>query len=181
KGLSGANIIVQKPEKADFKASENIIIGNVCFYGAIKGQAFINGIAGERFCVRNSGITAVVEGLGDHGCEYMTGGKVVVLGKTGRNFAAGMSGGIAYIYDVDKKFEQERCNMEMVELEKPSENDQRELFGLIKNHYHHTDSEKAFDILENWDENIPYFIKVIPTDYKRALEQATNEQQKQTA
>ena len=99
KGLSGAKLIVKKPEKATFIADENIIIGNVCFYGATKGEAYINGVAGERFCVRNSGITAVVEGVGDHGCEYMTGGKVVVLGKTGRNFGAGMSGGIAYVYD----------------------------------------------------------------------------------
>ncbi|HHC81156.1 MAG TPA: glutamate synthase large subunit, partial [Flavobacteriia bacterium] len=116
KGLSGAKIIVRKPEKANFIADENIIVGNVCFYGAIKGEAYINGIAGERFCVRNSGITAVVEGIGDHGCEYMTGGKVVVLGKTGRNFAAGMSGGIAYIYDKTNSFREHLCNREMVEL-----------------------------------------------------------------
>jgi len=180
KGLSGAKIIIQKPEKANFKAHENIIIGNVCFYGAIKGEAYINGIAGERFCVRNSGITAVVEGVGDHGCEYMTGGKVVVLGKTGRNFAAGMSGGIAYVYDPNKTFKNGLCNMEMVELEKPSTNDKADLFSLIQNHYHLTESEKAFEILENWDENLKYFTKVIPTDYKKALEQIAKEKEIQT-
>ena len=179
KGLSGAKIIIQKPEKASFKAHENIIIGNVCFYGAIKGEAYINGIAGERFCVRNSGITAVVEGIGDHGCEYMTGGKVVILGKTGRNFAAGMSGGIAYVFDKNNKFSTELCNLEMVELEGLSDNDKTELFVLIKNHYHYTESERAFDILENWNENANYFTKVIPTDYKRALEQLAKEQEKQ--
>ncbi len=181
KGLSGAKIIIQKPEKANFKAHENIIIGNVCFYGAIKGEAYINGIAGERFCVRNSGITAVVEGVGDHGCEYMTGGKVVVLGKTGRNFAAGMSGGIAYVYDSDKAFKNGLCNMEMVELEQLSTTDTSDLFSLIQNHYHLTESEKAFEILENWDENVKHFTKVIPTDYKKALEQIAKEQKIQTA
>jgi len=180
KGLSGAKIIIQKPEKASFKAHENIIIGNVCFYGAIKGEAYINGIAGERFCVRNSGITAIVEGVGDHGCEYMTGGKVVILGKTGRNFAAGMSGGIAYVFDKNKKFTKERCNMEMVELETLTNKDKTELFELVKNHYHHTESEKAFEILEKWDEQVNHFTKVIPTDYKRALEQLAKEQDKQT-
>ncbi|MCK4561462.1 MAG: glutamate synthase subunit alpha, partial [Flavobacteriaceae bacterium] len=180
KGLSGAKIIIQKPKKADFKAHENIIIGNVCFYGAIKGEAYINGIAGERFCVRNSGITTVVEGVGDHGCEYMTGGKVVVLGKTGRNFAAGMSGGIAYVFDPDKEFKNGLCNMEMVELEQLSTSDSSDLFSLIQNHYHLTESEKAFEILENWDKNVKYFTKVIPTDYKKALEQIAKEQEIQT-
>jgi glutamate synthase (ferredoxin) len=169
KGLSGAKIIVKKPEKATFIADENIIIGNVCFYGATKGEAYINGVAGERFCVRNSGITAVVEGVGDHGCEYMTGGKAVILGKTGRNFAAGMSGGIAYVYDPDKKFVNGLCNMEMVELEKPSASDAQELFELIQNHYHATESTKALMILEDWDQQLNHFIKVIPTDYKKAL------------
>ncbi len=181
KGLSGAKIIVKKPEKATFIADENIIIGNVCFYGATKGEAYINGVAGERFCVRNSGITAVVEGVGDHGCEYMTGGKVVVLGSTGRNFAAGMSGGIAYVYDPEKKFENGLCNMEMVELEKPSVSDAQELFELIQNHYHATESTKALMILENWDNQLNHFIKVIPTDYKKALERLAEESEaKQT-
>ncbi|UCE94312.1 MAG: glutamate synthase subunit alpha, partial [Flavobacteriaceae bacterium] len=169
KGLSGAKIIIKKPEKASFIADENIIIGNVCFYGATKGEAYINGVAGERFCVRNSGITAVVEGVGDHGCEYMTGGQVVVIGKTGRNFAAGMSGGIAYVYDPEKKFVNGLCNMEMVELEKPSASDSQELFELIQNHYHATESNKALHILEGWEQQLNHFIKVIPTDYKKAL------------
>ena len=180
KGLSGAKIIIKKPEKANFKAHENIIIGNVCFYGAVKGEAYINGIAGERFCVRNSGITAIVEGIGDHGCEYMTGGKVVILGGTGRNFAAGMSGGIAYVYDPNKAFKNGLCNMEMVELEQLSSVDATDLFLLIQNHYHLTESEKAIEILENWDENVKYFTKVIPTDYKKALEQIAKEKEKQT-
>ncbi len=175
KGLSGAKIIVKKPESATFVADENIIIGNVCFYGATKGEAYINGVAGERFCVRNSGITAVVEGLGDHGCEYMTGGKVVVLGKTGRNFAAGMSGGIAYVYDPEKNFENGLCNMEMVELEKPSVADAQELFELIQNHYHATESTKGLMILENWESQLGHFIKVIPTDYKKALARLAEE------
>ena len=176
KGLSGATLIVKKPETADFKADENIIVGNVCFYGATKGKAFINGMAGERFCVRNSGITAVVEGVGDHGCEYMTGGKVVVIGRTGRNFAAGMSGGIAYVYDPDKNFRNWRCNLEMVELESMSEEESLEIFGLIKDHYYATDSSKAMSILKNWEEEQKSFVKVMPTEYKRALARLAEEQ-----
>jgi glutamate synthase (ferredoxin) len=179
KGLSGARIVVQKPEKADFKAEENIIIGNVCFYGATSGEAYINGIAGERFCVRNSGITAVVEGVGDHGCEYMTGGKVVVLGKTGRNFAAGMSGGIAYVYDPESNFQNGLCNMELVELENLSKTDSSELFALIQNHYYVTESQRAFDLLKNWEENTKHFVKVIPTDYKNALERLAKEEKEE--
>ena len=179
KGLSGAKLIIKKPEKATFIAEENIIVGNVCFYGATQGEAYINGVAGERFCVRNSGITAVVEGVGDHGCEYMTGGKVVVLGKTGRNFGAGMSGGIAYVYDPLTKFANERCNKEMVELEKVSETDAQELFGLIQNHYHATDSTKALKLLEDWEGSLEHFIKVIPTDYKKALERLAKEKEAQ--
>ncbi len=175
KGLSGAKLIVKKPEKATFIADENIIIGNVCFYGATKGEAYINGVAGERFCVRNSGITAVVEGVGDHGCEYMTGGKVVVLGKTGRNFGAGMSGGIAYVYDPENRFVNGLCNTEMVELEKPTDEDSQGLFALIQNHYHATESSKALEILEDWDKHAERFIKVIPTDYKKALERLAEE------
>jgi len=177
KGLSGAKIIVKKPEKADFKAEDNIIIGNVCFYGAVSGKAFINGMAGERFCVRNSGITAVVEGVGDHGCEYMTGGKVIVLGKTGRNFAAGMSGGIAYIYDPDASFRNGRCNMEMVSFEEISKKDKTELFELIQDHYHHTESERAIEILNNWDNEIEHFVKIMPVEYKKALERVEAEKQ----
>ncbi len=169
KGLSGAKIIVRKPETADFKAEENIIVGNVCFYGGVKGEAYINGIAGERFCVRNSGITAVVEGLGDHGCEYMTGGKVVVLGKTGRNFAAGMSGGVAYVYDPESKFRNGLCNMEMVEFEEVDLKEEQELQNLIRKHYDYTSSEKAHKILSDWDEHLRHMIKVMPTEYKKAL------------
>ena len=180
KGLSGAKIIIKKPESASFKAHENVIIGNVCFYGAIKGEAYINGIAGERFCVRNSGITAVVEGVGDHGCEYMTGGKVVVLGKTGRNFAAGMSGGIAYVYDKEQKFKNGLCNLEMVDLEELSKKDVADLLSIIQTHYQETNSEKAFEILQNWEENIMHFTKVMPTDYKKAIAAATKEQAIQT-
>ncbi len=175
KSLSGAKIIVKKPEKADFKAEENIIIGNVCFYGAVSGKAFINGMAGERFCVRNSGITAIVEGVGDHGCEYMTGGRVIVLGKTGRNFAAGMSGGIAYVYDPDESFRNGNCNMEMVNFEEITPNEKSELFELIQDHYHLTDSDRALKILDNWDNEIGHFIKVMPEEYKRALERAETE------
>ena len=175
KGLSGAKIIVKKPEEADFVAEDNIIVGNVCFYGGVSGEAYINGIAGERFAVRNSGITAVVEGVGDHGCEYMTGGKVVVLGKTGRNFAAGMSGGIAYIYDKDKKFSNGLCNMEMVELETPTEIDKKELKELIENHKEYTNSDLADRILSDWNINVRHFVKVFPADYKKALERLANE------
>ena len=178
KGLSGAKIIVKKPEEADFAAEENIIVGNVCFYGAVAGEAYINGIAGERFAVRNSGVTAVVEGVGDHGCEYMTGGKVVVLGKTGRNFAAGMSGGIAYIYDKDQKFSSGLCNLEMVELETPTERDQKELKELIEKHKNYTESNLAKQILSDWNNNLKYFVKVFPVDYKRALERLAREESK---
>jgi glutamate synthase (NADPH/NADH) large chain len=169
KGLSGAKIIIKKPDEATFKAKDNIIVGNVCFYGAISGEAYINGIAGERFAVRNSGITTVVEGLGDHGCEYMTGGKVVVLGETGRNFAAGMSGGIAYIYDQKKNFESELCNLEMVDLDPLSTDDFNDLKELIEKHLEYTNSELAKDILNNWNETKKDFIKVFPADYKKAL------------
>lgn len=176
KGLSGAKIIVKKPKEADFKAEENIIVGNVCFYGAVKGEAYINGIAGERFCVRNSGITAVVEGIGDHGCEYMTGGKVVVLGKTGRNFAAGMSGGIAYVYDPSHQFRNELCNLEMVELVHLETKDQYELKDLIKKHTKYTDSALGQHILKDWEVNKMDFIKVYPTDYRLALERIEKEE-----
>jgi glutamate synthase (NADPH/NADH) large chain len=169
KGLSGAKIIIKKPDEATFIAKDNVIVGNVCFYGAVSGEAYINGIAGERFAVRNSGITTVVEGLGDHGCEYMTGGKVVVLGETGRNFAAGMSGGIAYIYDQKKKFESELCNLEMVDLDPLSTDDFNDLKEQIEKHLEYTNSELAKDILNNWNETKKDFIKVFPKDYKKAL------------
>ncbi|AUC17070.1 glutamate synthase large subunit [Tenacibaculum sp. SZ-18] len=176
KGLSGAKIVVKKPKEADFMAKDNIIVGNVCFYGAANGEAYVNGIAGERFCVRNSGITAVVEGIGDHGCEYMTGGKVVVLGKTGRNFAAGMSGGIAYVYDPSHQFRNELCNLEMVELVHLETEDQHDLKGLISKHVNYTESDLGATILSDWEVNKMDFIKVYPTDYKLALERIAKEE-----
>ncbi len=178
KGLSGGKIIVKKPKEADFKAEENVIIGNVCFYGAIKGEAYINGVAGERFCVRNSGITAIVEGVGDHACEYMTGGKVIVLGKTGRNFAAGMSGGIAYIYDPDNKFRNGLCNMELVEFEEIDTLNNVDLNKLIQRHFEYTGSERAKEIIDNWKITTKHFVKVMPTDYKKALERLAEEKLK---
>ena len=140
KGLSGATIIAKVPEKATFVSHENIITGNVSLYGATSGEAYINGIAGERFCVRNSGARAVVEGIGDHGCEYMTGGIAIILGDFGRNFAAGMSGGIAYLFSDDGTFDDRKFNLEMVELEDLTEKDIDEVQGLIKNHINHTNS-----------------------------------------
>ncbi|MDC1162405.1 glutamate synthase large subunit [Tenacibaculum sp.] len=175
KGLSGAKIIIKKPEKANFKAEENVITGNVSFYGAVSGETYINGIAGERFAVRNSGVTAVVEGVGDHGCEYMTGGTVVILGKTGKNFAAGMSGGIAYVYDASKQFANGLCNLEMVDLEELDGGDLSELKNHIENHYSYTESELANKLLSNWENESTNFIKVFPSDYKKALERLAKE------
>ena len=169
KGLSGGKIIVYPPKRASFKPSENIIIGNTSFYGATSGEAYIRGVAGERFCIRNSGVFAVIEGVGDHGCEYMTGGRVIVIGKTGRNFAAGMSGGIAYVYDEDKKF-RSRCNMGMVELERIGSEDKFAIHSLLLNHYKYTGSEKAKKILDNMEKKIKSFVKIMPTEYKRVLE-----------
>ncbi len=176
KGLSGARLTIQPPEGADFVAEENIIIGNVAFYGATSGEAFIRGVAGERFCVRNSGVHTVVEGVGDHGCEYMTGGRVVVLGPTGRNFAAGMSGGIAYVYDPVGDFALTRCNTEMVELEPVSNpDDTAELLDLIERHIAYTDSACAKRILDRWSYAQSQFIKIMPTDYRLALERLARE------
>jgi glutamate synthase (NADPH) large chain len=175
KGLSGGTIILYPPAGSKFKAEENIIAGNVAFYGATSGNAYVRGIAGERFCVRNSGVNAVVEGVGDHGCEYMTGGTVVVLGATGRNFAAGMSGGIAYVLDEHEEF-RDRCNTEMVALEQPDDRDLEELKAMIERHAELTASAKATIILLNWRTYAHRFIKVMPMDYKRvlqALERAT--------
>ena len=177
KGLSGAKIIVKKPKESSFKAEDNIITGNVCLFGAVSGEAYINGIAGERFAVRNSGVTAVVEGVGDHGCEYMTGGEIVILGKTGRNFAAGMSGGIAYIYDPNNKFVNGLCNMETINFEKINENEMKLLKNKIQNHFHYTESNLAKNILDNWIENSKYFVKVMPIEYKKALKRLETEDQ----
>ena len=168
KGLSGGKLIVYPFKESTFKASENIIIGNVAFYGATSGEAYIKGMAGERFCVRNSGATAVVEGVGDHGCEYMTGGIAVILGETGRNFAAGMSGGMAFIYDANKSFEP-KCNKEMVDLESVESEDIQTLKTLLENHFNYTKSVVAADILANFDAELKNFIKVMPRDYKLAL------------
>jgi glutamate synthase (ferredoxin) len=169
KGLSGGVIIVYPPEGSTFKAEENIIVGNVAFYGATSGTAYIRGIAGERFCVRNSGITAVVEGVGDHGCEYMTGGAVVVLGLTGRNFAAGMSGGIAYVLDEQGDFAS-RCNQEMAALETLDDRDCATIKDMIVKHAEYTGSSKAAAILADWAGYQSRFVKVMPMDYKRVLQ-----------
>ena len=169
KGLSGGKLIVYPPQGVQFKAEDNIIIGNVALYGATSGRAFINGIAGERFCVRNSGATAVVEGTGDHGCEYMTGGCVVVLGPTGKNFAAGMSGGIAYVLDEDRSF-YKRLNKELVSFEDVSNKyDVLELKGLIQEHVAYTNSEKGKRILDHFSEYLPKFKKIVPHDYRRMM------------
>ncbi|RYZ29383.1 MAG: glutamate synthase subunit alpha, partial [Chitinophagaceae bacterium] len=168
KGLSGAKLVVYPSSRATFVPEENIIIGNVAFYGATSGEAYIRGKAGERFCVRNSGAYAVVEGVGDHGCEYMTGGRVVVLGNTGRNFAAGMSGGIAYVYDVKGTFAA-MCNTEMVDLDKVEQEDSIELRNMIAKHLEYTKSTVAKFILNDFDNQLKNFIKVFPRDYKRVL------------
>ena len=170
KGLSGAKIVIRPPREATFAAEENVIIGNVALYGATSGEAYIRGTCGERFGVRNSGVHAVVEGTGDHACEYMTGGRVVILGRTGRNMAAGMSGGIAYVLDEQGDFGRERCNREMVDLDAvETEADRSELKTMIQKHYDHTQSPVAKRILDQWEEILPKFIKIMPTDYKRAL------------
>jgi glutamate synthase (NADPH/NADH) large chain len=197
KGLSGGRIVVRPPENAAYKADESMVVGNTVLYGAIDGECYFAGIAGERFAVRNSGAVTVVEGVGDHGCEYMTGGIAVVLGRTGRNFAAGMSGGIAYVLNEDGQFAK-RCNLAMVELEPvPEEDDMMELLHhgggdiefhgrvdvssdmtshdeerlikLIQNHVHYTGSARARHILDTWEEYRPKFVKVMPVEYRRAL------------
>jgi glutamate synthase (NADPH/NADH) large chain len=169
KGLSGANMIVYPHKESSFVPENNILIGNVAFYGATSGKAFIRGKAGERFAVRNSGATAVVEGLGDHGCEYMTGGTVVVLGATGRNFAAGMSGGIAYVYDIHSNFA-ENCNMEMVDLDPLDDEDILLLSGLLTEHEVSTGSTVAKFVLNDMDNQRLNFIKVYPRDYKKVMQ-----------
>ncbi|MBE9567352.1 MAG: glutamate synthase large subunit, partial [Proteobacteria bacterium] len=179
KGLSGGRLIVYPHKSSSIIAEENIIVGNTVLYGATAGEAYFRGIAAERFCVRNSGARTVVEGVGDHGCEYMTGGRVVVLGETGRNFAAGMSGGIAYIWDRNKTFSP-LCNMGMVELESlEADEDIDEVKTLIMNHLRYTGSSVAQAALDNWDETLKQFIKVMPTDYKRVLLETA--QQKEVA
>jgi len=173
KGLSGAKLIVYPDKKASFIPENNIIIGNVAFYGATSGNGYIRGKAGERFAVRNSGAQVVVEGVGDHGCEYMTGGRAVILGDTGRNFAAGMSGGIAYVYDVKGVFP-DNCNKEMVDLDPVEDQDTGELRKLIENHLHYTGSTVARFLLDDFENQLKYFVKVFPRDYKKVLQQKSS-------
>jgi glutamate synthase domain-containing protein 3 len=168
KGLSGGVLAVRPPDGAAFLAEENVIVGNTVLYGATAGSAYFRGQAGERFAVRNSGVSAVVEGVGDHGCEYMTGGRVVVLGRTGRNFAAGMSGGIAYVLDADGEF-RGRCNTELVGFEDVGGTDADELRALVEEHAARTGSAVATRLLADWASALPQFVKVMPHDYKRAL------------
>jgi glutamate synthase domain-containing protein 3 len=179
KGISGGKIVVYPDRQADYVPQDNIIIGNTTFYGATAGEAYIRGVAGERFCIRNSGLHAVVEGVGDHGCEYMTAGRVVVLGKTGRNFAAGMSGGIAYVYDAGGNFEP-RCNLAMVELEEVSLEDEATLRSMLHNHYQYTHSPLAKGILDDFGRQVRKFVKIMPIEYRRVLE-ATQKAEAQTA
>ena len=176
-GLSGGKVIISPPDKSTFNAEENIIIGNVALYGATGGSVFIRGIAGERFAVRNSGANAVVEGVGDHGCEYMTRGKVVVLGATGRNFAAGMSGGEAFVLDEHGTFK-EKCNLGLIDLEDLENSaDVKAVKLLIEQHLEYTGSNKAKAVLKNWPKYKEQFVKVMPRDYKRVLEEAKKDKQ----
>jgi len=180
KGLSGGRIVVQTPPGSPFAPHENIAVGNTLLYGATSGEAFVNGLAGERFAVRNSGATAVVEGVGDHGCEYMTNGTVVVLGRTGRNFAAGMSGGVAYVLDEHQLFDT-LCNLDMVDLESVwQEEDKRVLRDLISRHHEWTGSERAEHILQNWRERVGRFVKVMPIDYRKAMERLRQQERRHT-
>ncbi|MFN2615294.1 MAG: glutamate synthase large subunit, partial [Actinomycetota bacterium] len=173
KGLSGGKVIVHPDRNARFKAQENVIAGNVILYGATSGEAYVRGVVGERFCVRNSGAVAVVEGVGDHGCEYMTGGRAVILGKTGRNFGAGMSGGVAFVYDPDSAFGQ-NLNTEMVNLEELDDDDLKWLKDIVERHYINTRSTVAYRMLADWYKEAEHFVKVMPKDYKRVL-QATKD------
>ena len=175
KGLSGGVLAVRPPSRAKYKGEENVIVGNTCLYGATSGRAFFAGRGGERFAVRNSGATAIVEGVGDHGCEYMTGGTVVVLGLTGRNFGAGMSGGLAYVYDEDSAFAS-RCNRAMIELEPLT--DPKELAALeslLEEHVSRTGSAKGSRLLDDWANAAAKFVRVVPTEYKKVLAQRVTE------
>ena len=169
KGLSGGKLVIYPPKDANFPAEDNILLGNVVLYGATSGEAYFRGIAAERFCVRNSGATAVVEGVGDHGCEYMTGGTVVILGKTGRNFGAGMSGGVAYVLDTQGDFHRQ-CNLETFELSQLSPTDEDDVRVLIEKHQGLTGSTVAARLLKDWANEKQSLIKVMPSDYKRVLE-----------
>jgi glutamate synthase domain-containing protein 3 len=174
KSLSGAKIIVRPPKGTSFAPEDNVIGGNVILYGATSGEVYLNGQVGERFAIRNSGALAVVEGVGDHACEYMTGGRVVVLGPTGINFGAGMSGGIAYVYDEEGRFDS-LCNTDMIDLDPLNAEDEAELKKLIENHAKYTGSPKAKRILANWDLEREFFVKVFPMEYRRALENMKNQ------
>ena len=178
KGLSGGRIIVYPPKESTFSPEESIIVGNVVLYGATSGEAFFNGMAGERFAVRNSGATAIVEGVGDHACEYMTRGTVVVLGETGRNFAAGMTGGIAYVLDETGEFSSGRCNRASVDLEQLQEDDIALLQELIRRHHALTGSPRARRILDDWRQVLPQFVKVFPQEYRRVLNMAVDDSRK---
>jgi glutamate synthase domain-containing protein 3 len=183
KGLSGGILSIQPPKISHLRAEDNVVVGNVALYGATSGRAFFNGLAGERFAIRNSGAEAVVEGVGDHGCEYMTGGRVVVLGPTGLNFAAGMSGGKAYVLDPDGQLPL-HLNSDLVDLEELEVEDRAALRVLLEEHKQRTGSARATEVLKNWEEWLPQFVRVMPRDYKRVLEQgrtatqdlSTNEQ-----
>jgi glutamate synthase (NADPH) large chain len=176
KGLSGGTLVVRPSRDAAFTAEDNVIVGNTVLYGATAGRAFFRGLAGERFGVRNSGVITVVEGVGDHGCEYMTGGRVVVLGPTGLNFAAGMSGGIAYVIDSEEAF-RSRCNTELVGFDEISADEALELHGWIAEHAEWTGSPVARRVLDGWDTELARFVKVMPHDYKRALTELASEQE----
>jgi glutamate synthase domain-containing protein 3 len=170
KGLSGGKIIITPPTQSSFVPEKNIIVGNVVLYGATGGFAFFRGRAAERFCVRNSGAWAVIEGVGDHGCEYMTGGRAAILGPTGRNFAAGMSGGIAYVLTDYDDFRDNRCNLGTVELDRiETDDDKSELLEMLEMHHRYTVSTVAAELLEHWPRSVSRFVKVMPTDYKRVL------------
>jgi glutamate synthase (NADPH/NADH) large chain len=177
KGLSGGRIVMRPPKEAPIIAEHNILAGNVSLYGATSGEVFLRGVVGERFCVRNSGAIAVVEGIGDHGCEYMTGGRVVILGSTGRNFAAGMSGGIAYVLDQEGDF-QTKVNPEMVDLDPLDDEDQEFLFDRISRHRDETNSAVAKALLEDWKVSLRKFVKVMPRDYKRVLKAASDAEER---
>jgi glutamate synthase domain-containing protein 3 len=180
KGMSGGRIVVTPPEGVAFLPHKNVIVGNVVLYGATGGEAYFHGTAGERFAVRNSGGRAVVEGVGDHGCEYMTGGVVVVLGPTGNNFAAGMSGGLAYVYDETELFDT-RCNLDMVDVESVwQEEDVKRLHAMIESHFRHTGSQRAAQILENWESRLPLFVKIMPVEYRKSLERMRLEEEMNT-
>ena len=177
KGMSGGRIIVTPPDGSTFLPDKNVIVGNVVLYGATGGEAYFHGIAGERFAVRNSGGKAVVEGVGDHACEYMTGGVIVVLGPTGNNFAAGMSGGLAYVYDETELFDT-RCNLDMVDVESVwQEEDVKRLRAMIENHFRYTGSQRAAQILENWESRLPLFVKVMPIEYRKSLDRMRMEEE----